>query len=85
MIETDCPWCEIRPTHAGYKLISKENQNIPSVKKEKWGPDCMIKGRNEPANIRQVLDIIAQIRNEEIDQLCDTIYKNTLTLFFSGK
>lgn len=51
LIETDCPWCEIRPSHAGYKFISKESQSIASVKKEKWKADCMVKSRNEPVNI----------------------------------
>lgn len=51
LMETDCPWCEIRPTHAGYSLINKENF-MASVKKEKWKPDCIVKGRNEPCNIR---------------------------------
>lgn len=53
LLETDCPWCEIRPSHAGYKFIEKDN--IPaSVKKEKWTEDLMVKGRNEPTNIRCV-------------------------------
>lgn len=53
LIETDCPWCEIRPSHAGYEFIEKGNIS-PSVKKEKWTEDLMVKGRNEPANIRCV-------------------------------
>ncbi|KAL1501957.1 hypothetical protein ABEB36_007179 [Hypothenemus hampei] len=52
LIETDCPWCDIRPTHASYKYIRDENKAIPSVKKEKWTCDSMVKGRNEPINIR---------------------------------
>lgn len=51
LLETDCPWCEIRPTHAGYKYIKPENI-FKSVKKEKWNADSMVKGRNEPFNIR---------------------------------
>lgn len=51
LIETDCPWCEIRPSHAGYSLISKSSFH-ESVKKEKWNSTSMVKGRNEPANIR---------------------------------
>ena len=52
MIETDAPWCEIRPTHASSKYINQMNI-IPSVKKEKWKAGVMVKGRNEPCNIRQ--------------------------------
>ena len=48
MIETDAPWCDIRPTHAGHKHIKT---CWPQVKKEKWVKEKMVKGRNEPANI----------------------------------
>nr|CAH7744086.1 unnamed protein product [Callosobruchus chinensis] len=85
LFETDCPWCEIRPTHAGYKYIQKENLEMPSVKKEKWKPDHMVKSRNEPCNIRHVLDIVSAVRNENPDELCDKVYQNTLALFFKDK
>lgn len=52
LLETDCPWCDIRPSHEGYKFITKENLTTPSVKKEKWSENAMVKGRNEPCNIR---------------------------------
>jgi TatD DNase family protein len=50
MIETDCPWCEVKPTHPGYKHVTTK---YPSVKKEKYtvDSDCQVKGRNEPVNI----------------------------------
>lgn len=48
MIETDCPWCEIRPTHASANDVIT---HFPSVKKEKWQADQMVKGRNEPCTI----------------------------------
>ncbi|XP_044265796.1 putative deoxyribonuclease TATDN1 [Tribolium madens] len=82
LIETDCPWCEIRPTHAGYSFISKENLVTNSVKKEKWKIDCLVKGRNEPCNIRQVLDVIAVVKKENPDTLSKLIYENTLKFFF---
>ena len=47
MLETDAPYCEIKNTHAGKKFVSTV---IPSTKKYTAG--SMIKGRNEPANIR---------------------------------
>lgn len=52
LLETDCPWCEIRPSHAGFKFISNENKDMPAVKKEKWNAEAMVKSRNEPCNIR---------------------------------
>ncbi|XP_050295866.1 deoxyribonuclease TATDN1 isoform X2 [Anthonomus grandis grandis] len=82
MIETDCPWCEVRPTHPGYKFILEENKKFPSVKKEKWQPDHMVKSRNEPTNIRQVLDIISALKQEPSDSLSEKIFQNTMDVFF---
>lgn len=50
MIETDCPWCEVKPTHPGYcHVVTK----FPTVKKEKYTlvSGNQVKGRNEPVNI----------------------------------
>lgn len=49
MIETDAPWCGIRPSHAGSKFIETK---FPTVKKkEKWTKESLIDGRNEPCQI----------------------------------
>lgn len=50
MIETDCPWCEVKPTHPGYTHVVTK---FPSLKKEKYtvGSGNQVKGRNEPVNI----------------------------------
>ncbi|XP_014273134.1 deoxyribonuclease TATDN1 isoform X1 [Halyomorpha halys] len=82
MIETDCPWCEIKQSHASSKYVKT---SFPSVKKEKWTKGSMIKGRNEPSNIIQVLEVIAGIKGEDIDILCEQIYNNTQKLFFQNR
>lgn len=79
MIETDCPWCEIRPTHAGHKHIKT---TFPTKKKEKWDKDTMVKGRNEPNLIVQVLEVLSAVKCEDADQLCETLYNNTQKIFF---
>lgn len=79
LLETDCPWCGVRPSHAGARYIKT---TFPSVKKEKWQVGSMVKDRNEPANIVQVLEIVAAVRNEDADELSEKIYENTEKLFF---
>lgn len=49
MLETDCPWCEIKQTHPSYSYV---HTKFNSVKKEKYKEDSMVKGRNEPSTIR---------------------------------
>ncbi|KAJ3060706.1 TatD DNase, partial [Quaeritorhiza haematococci] len=57
MVETDAPWCDIRPTHASNAHLQKQQQQGPQVKtwdskkKEKFEMGKMVKSRNEPCTI----------------------------------
>lgn len=80
MIETDSPYCEIKNSHAGIKFVKS---TWPSKKKEKHEQDCIVKGRNEPCLVRQVLEVVAGCKGiTEIEPMSRTIYHNTCRVFF---
>ncbi|KAL4591862.1 hypothetical protein LXL04_004836 [Taraxacum kok-saghyz] len=80
MIETDSPYCEIKNTHAGKHFIKS---TWPSKKKEKYDHDFLVKGRNEPCQIRQVLEVVGGCKGvADINQLSRTFYHNTCRVFF---
>nr|CAG8436442.1 9981_t:CDS:2 [Entrophospora candida] len=84
----DAPWCDIRSTHASYSHLIKnlEKSSIPtSYKKERFQEGYMVKGRNEPCSIVQVLHVLASIRNADPELLAEKIYENTTRVFFSNK
>ncbi|KAF9976426.1 TatD DNase [Actinomortierella ambigua] len=92
MIETDAPWCDIRPTHASYqhltRLLTPERTDMwcpPSRKKEKFADGFMVKGRNEPCTIGQVLLVLASIRGVDPNELAEQVWKNTCKVFFPGE
>lgn len=81
----DCPWCDIRSTHAGYAHV---HTKLPTKDKKKHDRACLVKGRNEPCNIRQVAEVLAGARGDDTPEqfaaLCDAIYANTTRMFFQG-
>ncbi|KAG9508495.1 putative deoxyribonuclease TATDN1, partial [Fragariocoptes setiger] len=79
MIETDCPWCGIKSSHASFKFVKTRPL---SVKREKHSPDKQVKDRNEPENIVQVFEVLSAIREEDSDKLAQQLYENTQALFF---
>eukprot|EP00210_Caulerpa_lentillifera_P003555 g3391.t1 len=80
MIETDCPYCEIRNSHAGRKHIDPEHI-LKAVDKKKFDGSFLVKGRNEPCNVRHVLDIVAAVKRMDRHILEQQLYNNTLKLF----
>ena len=84
IIETDAPWCDVRPTHASSKFWEPNVTGwtpVVSVKKEKFEQGKMVKSRNEPCMTRQILEILAKLRGEDVYELGDVIYQNTMKAF----
>eukprot|EP01135_Chromosphaera_perkinsii_P009445 Nk52_evm3s1762 gene=Nk52_evmTU3s1762 len=80
MFETDAPWCDIRNTHASKKYVKTD---FVSKKKERFEEGCMVKGRNEPATIVQVAEVVAGVKEiENLEEMCDVVYRNTMQVFF---
>lgn len=83
-VETDGPWCEIRPSHASAQYL-KDAPDIPkAVKKEKWQKGLMVKGRNEPATIPLVVHVIAKIKGLSAGTVCEAAWKNSTRMFGLG-
>lgn len=70
-LETDGPWCEIRPSHASAKYLADAAPLPKAVKKEKWQKGCMVKGRNEPVAIAHVAHVVAKLKGVTVEEVCE--------------
>ncbi|KAJ1729513.1 hypothetical protein LPJ61_003484 [Coemansia biformis] len=95
MVETDCPYCEIRRTHASHGLLPAPPAQAleadgaawappESKRKERWSSECTVKSRNEPCMIRQVLSVLASLHGTGEAELAERVFDNTRKVFFSG-
>lgn len=78
MIETDCPYCEIKRTHASFNYV----KTIFDKNKNATNPKQLVKNRNEPATLIQVLEVLSVLKDQDIEILAEQIYINTNKLFF---
>ncbi|KAF1921922.1 deoxyribonuclease tatD [Ampelomyces quisqualis] len=84
-IETDGPWCEMRPSHASAKYLKDAPPLPKAVKKEKFAKGLMVKGRNESATIPHVAYAIAKIKDITVEDVCDAAWKNSIKMFRLGE
>jgi len=78
LLETDCPYCDVRKTHAGFSHI-KTSFEVKAEKKFVMGN--LVKNRQEPCHIVQVAEIVAGVQGKNIEQVAETIYQNSLQLY----
>ncbi|KAL7275989.1 hypothetical protein RUND412_001058 [Rhizina undulata] len=86
MLETDGPWCEIRPSHASSKYLKDNAPILPqALKKERFKKGSMVKGRNEPCTISHVATVVARLKGLTVEEVCEAAWKNTIGLFGLGE
>ena len=54
-------------------------------KRDKYESGYMVKDRNEPCTIVQVVEVLAALKDMDQQELTDIIYDNTCKLFFKGE
>lgn len=65
MIETDCPYCDIRNSHASAQHVKTK---FPRKAKDKYDPSneeapfAVVRDRNEPCTIVQVVEVVAALK-----------------------
>ncbi|GMM56780.1 3'-5'-exodeoxyribonuclease [Maudiozyma humilis] len=93
LLETDAPWCEIRPTHVAqqflknwkpqpianpYKTVKKNK--LAKMPREEW-VQCMVKSRNEPCMMEQVAFVVAEVKKCPIEEIVEIAWKNSCKVF----
>lgn len=82
MLETDCPYCEIRKSHASHKFIKTEFKGKDKKKYEKVeDPSVLVKGRNEPCKIIQVAETIAALKEMDMHEFTQIAFQNSVKVF----
>jgi len=82
LLETDCPYCDVKRTHAGYDFVTTQFETI-TEKRCVVGetPGKCVKGRNEPCHIVQVAEVIAGAKGISMEELAKACYENSLRLY----
>lgn len=84
ILETDCPWCDIRPSHASAEYVQT---TFPTKKDKQYtrelGEEYCVKNRTEPCHVAQVAEVVAGIRGEEVEEVVKVCCQNVYDLFGS--
>ena len=93
MVETDGPWCEIRPSHASARFLADKDEEEwqkeleeqwKAVKKEKFQMGRMVKGRNEPCLIGKVVRVVAGVKGIAREVAAQRAWENSVKMFGLG-
>ncbi|GAA6015094.1 hypothetical protein JCM11491_001658 [Sporobolomyces phaffii] len=87
MVESDCPWCEIRPSHASARLLAdlpdalRDAWTVKMAKKEKFVAGGGVKGRNEPASTGLVAWVVSRLKGVTVEEVAEVTTRNAMAMF----
>eukprot|EP00927_Polykrikos_kofoidii_P074128 TRINITY_DN70099_c0_g1_i1.p1 TRINITY_DN70099_c0_g1~~TRINITY_DN70099_c0_g1_i1.p1 ORF type:complete len:461 (+),score=77.34 TRINITY_DN70099_c0_g1_i1:252-1634(+) len=86
LLETDCPWCNVRPKHAGHGFVKTTWEEVK--KPEKWELGKCVKDRTEPCHIVQILEVVAGARGvtaKDLPNFAAELYEDARKIFLPGR
>lgn len=78
LLETDCPFCEVRRTHAGYHHVKT---TFATKQEKKFVKGQCVKGRCEPSQILQVAEGVAGAKGLTLQEVANCCYESSLKLY----
>lgn len=90
LLETDSPWCDLRPTHASATHLNAFKSSRPElyskfapaqVKKERFARGKLVKGRNEPMAMALVCAVVSQVKGCSLEKVARITTRNSRWLF----
>ncbi|MDR3547447.1 MAG: TatD family hydrolase [Candidatus Pacebacteria bacterium] len=80
LLETDSPYCTIRPSFPSFKMVKTQFKPAPKCQKVTEA-DTILRNRNEPCAIVQVLEVVAALKGISDDELAKASWDNSLRVF----
>jgi TatD DNase family protein len=71
LLETDCPYCEVRKTHPGYQYIQT---HFEGKSEKKFERGLTVKSRIEPCHIVQVAEVVAGCKDVPVEEVANACY-----------
>jgi TatD DNase family protein len=78
LLETDCPYCDVRKTHPGHVHVKTQ---FDAKAEKKFERGLTVKNRQEPCHVRQIAEIVAGCKGLALQEVADTCYENSRKLF----
>lgn len=78
LLETDCPYCEIRATHPGSHHVKTQ---WPAKAEKKFERGATVKSRQEPCHIIQIAEVVAATKQVPLAELAETVYQSSCSLY----
>ena len=79
LFETDSPYCELKKSYDAYKFVASDA--LKTVDRKKYNGVDLVKGRNEPCNVKYMVEAYAGLTGQNVEDVIKQSYRNAVELY----